>query len=59
MRHNLIFIEHSQGAALRDGPFLATAALFLADVHLIHCTQNALQRANNKHAPFGFYVNRA
>jgi hypothetical protein len=31
-------------AALRDGSFLYSAALFLADVHQAHCARNALYR---------------
>jgi hypothetical protein len=30
--HGLIFFEHGRGATLRDGAFLSTPALLLADV---------------------------
>jgi len=33
------------GAALRDGFFLRSAALFLTDVQLAHCARNALLNA--------------
>jgi len=47
------------GATLRDGSFLAAAALFLADVHSAHYAQNALQRPkNDRVAALGFYMNR-
>jgi hypothetical protein len=32
---------------LREMPFLRSTALFLADVHSVHCAQNALQRIKN------------
>jgi len=34
-------------AALRDGPFLCSAALFLANVHRAHFARNALHRHKN------------
>jgi hypothetical protein len=35
------------GAALRDMPFLRSAALFLVDVHQAHGARKALQRNKN------------
>ncbi len=35
------------GAALRDGPFLHSAALCLADVQQAHCARNALLSNKN------------
>jgi len=47
------------GAALRDSPFLYSAALFLADVHRAHCTRNALQNhKNGRVATIEINVNR-
>ena len=37
------------GAALRDNPFLRSAALFLADVPLAHFVRNALHSNKNGH----------
>jgi hypothetical protein len=37
------------GAALRDMPFLRSAALFLADVHQAHGVRKALQRNKNSY----------
>jgi len=38
---------HIWGAALRDTPFLRSAALFFADVQIAHDARNALQRIKN------------
>jgi len=47
------------GTALRDGPFLRPAALFLAGVHQAHYAQNALHsRKNGRVAAARISVNR-